>query len=115
MATATADLLGRTAAKPAEPTIDDAGQFMTEVRTGAERLLTMTPEELRALIARRVELLESTLKEREARKAAIEEANMAAKILELRRARAQRIHHRVNVGSAIAAVASTLLIFAVLI
>jgi len=112
MATATADIMGRT---EAEPPIADADHFMAEVRGGAEKLVRMSPEELRTLIARRVELLETTLKEREQRRNALEEANMASKILDLRRERAKRIHHKVNVGSALAAVASSLLIVAMFV
>jgi hypothetical protein len=115
MATATADIFGRPDARPAEAPITDADQFMAEVRDGAERLVKMSPEELRALIARRVELLETTLKEREARRKALEEANMASKILDLRRERAKRIYRQVNVGSMIAAIASSILIVASLV
>ncbi|MBM3487151.1 MAG: hypothetical protein FJX67_11050 [Alphaproteobacteria bacterium] len=91
-----------------------ADPFVAELCEGVERLRRMSPEELRALIARRVALLDTTLREREARRATIEEAQMAAKILAFRRARAQTISRRVNLASGFAAIASTLLIVAVM-
>lgn len=115
MATAFADAVRTDLTAP--PGAPEAGQdaFVAEVCEGVERLRRMSPEELRALIARRVALLDSTLREREARRAAIEEAQMAAKILEFRRTRARQISRRVNVASGFAALASTLLIVAVMV
>src|SRR3546814_3572973 len=63
-----ADLPSRTeAARPADNLIESA-------RLGAERLARMSHDELRQEIARRVYMLENELKEREERRAAIEEA-----------------------------------------
>jgi hypothetical protein len=74
-----------------------------EARAGAERLLKMRPDELRALIARRVSMLDTELKEREARRAAIEEATAAQRVLAIRRQRARRMRRRVNIGSSLVA------------
>ena len=89
--------------------------LMDEIRLGFDQLRGMTHDELRDVVTRRVRLLETELKEREERRAAIETARLAARMLELRRERALRINRRVNLGSALAAVASTVLVFAVLV
>lgn len=89
--------------------------MMDEVRIGVEKLQAMSPAELRAVIASRVGMLETELKERRQRREAIRTAKMAAKIYDLRHQRSRRIHKTVNVGSAIAAVASTVLIIFVMV
>ena len=73
--------------------------LVTDAREGIKRLMAMSPDQLRALIADRVDLLENELKEREARRAALEEARAAQRVLDARRRRAQRIRRRVNVLS----------------
>jgi len=80
---------------------DDAGStaLVTDAREGIKRLLAMTPDQLRALIADRVKLLETELEEREARRAALEEARAAQRVLDARRRRARRIRRRVNMLS----------------
>jgi hypothetical protein len=55
------------------------------------------------------------LRERDDRRAAIDTAKLASRMLEERRDRAVRIHKNVNLGSALAAIASTMLIVAVMI
>ncbi len=103
---------------PAEPTEADhatANPLLDEIRVGFEELRAMSHDELRHVINRRVTLLETVLREREERRAAIDTATLASRMLEVRRHRAVRIHKNVNLGSAIAAVASTMLIVAVMI
>jgi hypothetical protein len=79
-----------------------AGMF-DEAKAGAERLMRMPPDELRALIAQRVKMLDTELKEREARRAAIEEALAAQRVLDARRQRARRLRRKVNIGSSLVA------------
>jgi hypothetical protein len=74
-----------------------------EAKAGAERLMRMPPDELRALIAQRVKMLDTELKEREARRAAIEEALAAQRVLDARRQRARRLRRKVNIGSSLVA------------
>ncbi len=89
--------------------------FLDEIRVGFEELRAMSHDELRQVINKRVTMLETVLHEREERRAAIDTAKLASRMLEVRRDRAVRIHKNVNLGSALAAVASTLLIVAVMI
>ncbi len=103
---------------PAEQTEADhatANPLLDEIRVGFEELREMSHDELRQVINRRVTLLETVLQEREERRAAIDTAKLASRMLEVRHDRAVRIHKNVNLGSALAAVASTLLIVAVMI
>lgn len=86
-----------------------------EIKVGFEKLRAMNHTELRQVITRRVELLETVLRDREDRRAAIDTARLASCMLDLRRERALRIQKRVNFGSALAAVASTMLIVAVMV
>lgn len=117
MSTATAEILTQpapeTAGLPGTPAevVDLQGTALTKIpqeimedaRAGAERLMRMPPNELRDLIARRVNMLETELSEREARRAAIEEAMVAQRVLDSRRQRARRIRRKVNIGSSVAA------------
>lgn len=93
----------------------DEDDLVGEMMLGLEKLRRMSHTELRDVITTRVSLLETELREREQRREAIQEARTAAKILDLRRERAKRIHRTVNRGSALAAVASTLLIVMVMV
>ncbi len=93
----------------------DGNPLLDEIIVGFEQLRAMSHDELRDVINRRVMLLETVLKERDQRRAAIDTAKLASRMLEIRRDRAVRIHKNVNLGSALAAVASTLLIVAVMI
>jgi hypothetical protein len=86
-----------------------------EMMIGFDKLRRMSHAELRDVIGTRVELLENELRGREERRQAIDTANSASHILDFRRERARRIHRKVNMGSAIAAVASTFLIVAVMV
>ena len=86
-----------------------------EMMIGFDGLRRMSHVELREVIGTRVELLENELRGREERRQAIDTANSASHILDFRREHARRIHRKVNVGSAIAAVASTFLIVAVMV
>ena len=85
-------------------------EVFDEARAGAERLLKMPPDELRALIARRKQMLDTELSEREARRAAIEEAMVAQRVLAARRQRARKMRMRVNIGSSLVAAMFTGLI-----
>jgi hypothetical protein len=78
-------------------------EVFDEARAGAERLLKMPPTELRDLIARRVKMLDTELSEREARRAAIDEAMVAQRVLAARRQRARKMRKRVNIGSSLVA------------
>ncbi len=93
----------------------DGNPLLDEIRLGFEQLRAMSHDELREVIDNRVVMLETVLSEREDRRAAIDTAKLASRMLEVRHDRAVRIHKNVNLGSAIAAVASTLLIVAVMI
>lgn len=77
--------------------------LLQEARLGAERLARMSHDEIRQEIARRVDMLDTVLKEREERRAVIEEAMVAQRVLDGRRARARRIRRRVNLGSSLVA------------
>jgi ATP:corrinoid adenosyltransferase len=89
--------------------------LLDEIRVGFEQLRGMSHDELRDVINKRVTMLDTVLREREERRAAIDTAKLASRMLEVRRHRAVRIHKNVNLGSALAALASTLLIVAVMI
>ena len=93
----------------------EGNSLLEEIRVGFEELRAMSHDELRQVINRRVTLLETVLREREERRAAIDTAKLASRMLEVRHDRAVRIHKNVNLGSALAAVASTMLIVAVMI
>jgi hypothetical protein len=86
-----------------------------EARLGIEALRTMTPDELRQVIDSRVQMLDNVLRERELRREALETAKLASKILDLRQARSRKIQKNVNIGSAVAAAACTILIVAVMV
>ena len=73
-------------------TADDA--FGDEIKIGFEKLRAMNHTELRQVITRRVELLETVLRDREDRRAAIDTARLASRMLDLRRERALRIQKR---------------------
>lgn len=93
---------------------ESASALLDEARLGVERLSKMSHDELRRVIADRVRMLDNGLREREARRAAIEEATAAQRLLEARRERARRIRRRVNIGSSIVAAMFTGVIVAVL-
>ena len=78
-------------------------EIEAEARLGIERLRTMSPSELRGVITDRVAMLDSVLKDREERAIAIEEAQLAQRVLEVRRQRARRIRRKVNIGSSLVA------------
>ena len=78
-------------------------EVFEEARSGAEQLLKMPPNELRSLIAKRVKMLDTELNEREARRAAIEEALVAQRVLAVRRERARKLRKQVNIGSSLVA------------
>lgn len=82
-------------------------EVFDEARAGAERILKMPPQELQALIARRIKMLDSELNERESRRAAIDEALVAQRVLAARRQSARKLRKRVNVGSSLAALMFT--------
>lgn len=86
-----------------------------EMMIGFDKLRHMSHTELRDVIGTRVQMLENELRGREERRQAIDTAKSASHILDFRRERARRIHRNVNMGSAIAAVASTFLIVAVMV
>ena len=90
---------------------DEMQMSMEELRIGLERLRKMSHDELRHVISRRVELLQSVLREREQRRGALETAQMASKILDFRRDRVVELHRHVNVGSAVAAALATVTLF----
>ena len=76
-----------------------------EIRIGLDRMRHLGHDELRSLISTRVEMLESVLKERADRREALETARLAARLLEIRRARARIVKRRVDRWSAVAAAA----------
>jgi hypothetical protein len=88
---------------PASADSKNDGDLMEEARLGAERLARMSHDEIRGEISRRVEMLDTVLKEREERRAAIEEAMVAQRVLDMRRVRARRIRRKVNIGSSLVA------------
>ena len=72
---------------------------------GIEKLRHMSHNELKTLIAHRVEMLQTEIKERDDRQKIIGEAQLASRVLSFRRVRARRFTKRVNVGSSLIAVA----------
>ena len=86
-----------------------------EMLIGFDLLRSMSHTELREVIGSRVALLENELRGREERRDALNTAKTASRILDFRRERAQRIYRHVNYGSAMAAVASTMFIVAVMV
>jgi hypothetical protein len=103
----------RSPAEPLASAVDD--KLMAEARIGFEELRKLSHAELRGVIARRVHLLETVLKDREERRAAIETAKLAGKLLDIRRERAVRIHKTVNTSSWWAAAATMCLTVAVMV
>ena len=89
--------------------------LVNEMMIGFDKLRQMSHTELRNVIGTRVKLLDNELQGREERRQAIDTAKSASHILDFRRERAKRIHRQVNRGSAIAAVASTFLIVAIMV
>lgn len=77
--------------------------IVAEAKLGVEQLMRMSPDELKALITQRVKMLETELTEREARRAAIEDAMGAQNVLNAKRRRARRIRSKVNMGTSIVA------------
>ena len=94
---------------------ETAGGLENEARLGFEALRQMSPDQLRDVIDSRVQMLENVLKERELRREALDTAKLASKMLDMHQARSHTIRKNVNIGSAIAAVASTLLIIVVMV
>lgn len=82
-----------------------------ELRISVDRLRAMPHDELRQVIARRVELLQNALRERDERRVALETAQIASRILDMRKSRALDMRRQVNVGSALAAAAATVTLF----
>lgn len=89
----------------APPVDEDA--IVDEARIGIEKLRTMSPDELRAVIASRAEMLNTVLRDREERRAAIQTARLAGKLYDIHHQRARRIYRQVNIGSVIAAMLCT--------
>jgi len=105
-ATATAEIIPDTIQPlPTEPlsNVDLPSDIVEDAKAGLNRLTKMNPRELSRLIESRVNMLNGELEAREARRAAIAEASAAQKILDFRRARAQRIREKVNMGSSVMA------------
>lgn len=95
-----------TPAAPASRTVADvlaSPALAEEIRVGLDRMRHMSHDELRALVASRVTMLENVLKEREQRREALETARLAASLLEIRRERSEAIRRHVNAWSAVAA------------
>ncbi len=78
-------------------------EVAAETKLGIERLRVMSYDQLRNVITERVQLLDSVLKERHERAAAIEEAQLAQRVLAVRRSRARNIRRKVNIGSSLVA------------
>ncbi len=89
-----------------------AKAVMEEARAGIEKLRVMSPAQLHSVITERVHMLDTVLKERGERTAAIEDAMLAQRVLEIRRARAKRIRRKVNIGSSVAAAMFTSVVIA---
>ena len=82
-----------------------------EALAGVEKLRQMAHDELRQLIAQRVTMLQTELKDRDSRREALEEAQIASKILVFRRNRARKLTSKVNVASSLVAASFAGLIF----
>ncbi len=89
--------------------------LIDEINVGLDRLSKMSHDDLRAFIARRVDLLQNTLTERESRRQAIGTAKLASRLLEMRRDRAIRIKRRVDGLSMMTAACGTIVLFAVML
>lgn len=101
-----ADVVGFPGAGDRDPQVISQ-DIIENAMAGVENLLKMPPDELREVIAKRVELLDTELKERDARRKAIEEALSAQRVLDAKRQKARRIRRKVNIGSSVAAAAFT--------
>ena len=99
--------------QPENQVYDD--DVVGKLMIGFDKLRRMPHTELRNVIGTRVSLLENELHGRAERREVIDTAQSASQILYFRRERAKRIHRQVNRGSAIAAIASTLLIVAIMV
>jgi hypothetical protein len=99
--------------QPENQVYDD--DVVGKLMIGFDKLRRMPHTELRNVIGTRVSLLENELHGRAERREAIDTAQSASHILDFRCERAKRIHRQVNRGSAIAAIASTLLIVAIMV
>ena len=99
--------------QPENQVYDD--DLVGELVIGFDKLRRMSHTEFRNVIGTRVSLLENELRGRAERREAIDTAQSASHILDFRCERAKRIHRQVNRGSAIAAIASTLLIVAIMV
>jgi hypothetical protein len=97
-----ADVVGFPGAGDRDP-LAISQDIIANAMAGVESLLKMPPDELRGVIAKRVELLDTELKEREGRRKAIDEALAAQRVLEAKRQQAKRIRRKVNIGSSVAA------------
>lgn len=116
MSTATAEILKQVSHRDEnEDKAPSPQEIIENARAGAARLLQMRPDELRDLISLRVQMLETELNEREERRAAIEEAMAAQRLLDARRQRARRIRRKVNIGSSVAAAMFTCLVVATML
>lgn len=109
-----ADMIAKNQDDQPENQISD-DDLVGEMMIGFDKLRRMSHTELRDVIGTRVTMLENELRGREERRQAIETAKSASHILDFRRERAKRIHRQVNRGSAIAAIASTFLIVAIMV
>ena len=72
---------------------------------GIEKLRRMSHDELKSLIAHRVDLLQTEIKNRDLRENLIGEAQLASRVLSFRRNRGRRLTKMVNVGSSLVAAA----------
>lgn len=109
-----ADMIANNQDDQPENQISD-DDLVGEMMIGFDKLRRMSHTELRDVIGTRVTMLENELRGREERRQAIETAKSASHILDFRRERAKRIHRQLNRGSAIAAIASTFLIVAIMV
>lgn len=82
-----------------------------EALAGVEKLRQMAHDELRQLITQRVAMLQTELKDRESRREALEEAQIASKILVFRRNGARKLTSKVNFASSLVAASFAGLIF----
>ena len=78
-------------------------KLRAEALAGVEKLRRMAHDELRQLIAQRVNMLQTELKDRTERREALEEAQIANKILVFRRNGARKLTSKVNLASSLLA------------
>lgn len=93
------------------PSDDIEQALMSDIHAGLDKLRKMSQDELKALIRRRVALLDNTLVEREERREVLHAARLASRLMDIRRDNSRRMKRRVSMFSYASAVSGTVVLF----